>query len=137
MQLTVDHHLSEARIHTVYHWLDQYADWAQGRTLETQRKAMQGSVNFFVMHAENLVGYGRVITDGATFSHLSDVIVPPESRGQGISRVLMQHVMAHEAANYRMISLNTSSAQGLYEKFGFTPPGENAATYMRIIKTPA
>jgi ribosomal protein S18 acetylase RimI-like enzyme len=134
LKFFVDHALSESRIHTVHGWLANHANWARGRTLETQRKAMQASLNFFVSRAGALVGYGRVVTDGAVFSHLNDVIVPPELRGQGISRALMEAVMAHEVANNRLLGLNTSTAHGLYKKFGFAKAGADGATYMRILK---
>ncbi|WP_335582887.1 GNAT family N-acetyltransferase [Cupriavidus sp. USMAHM13] len=68
------------------------------------------------------VGFARVITDQATFAYLVDVFVLETHRGQGVSRRLMEAVMACPAlARLRRFTLVTSTAAGLYARFGFTP----------------
>jgi GNAT superfamily N-acetyltransferase len=137
MEVEIDHRLTDERIDQVHAWLQADAWWAAGRSLDLQRRAMQASLNFFALSGGGLVGYARVLTDGATFSYLSDVYVPAALRGNGISRTLMQSIMQHEVSSVRLFGLKTSSAHGLYKKFGFEEPGPQAASWMQVLKQPA
>jgi GNAT superfamily N-acetyltransferase len=134
MEVEIEHRLTQERIDQVHAWLQADAWWAVGRSLDVQRRAMMASLNFFVFAGGELVGYARVVTDGATFSYLCDVYVPPARRGHGISRALMQSIMRHEVAGVRLFGLKTSSAHGLYKKFGFEEPGPQAASWMQVLK---
>lgn len=86
--------------------------------------AIANSLNFAAYaHTGELVAYARVITDKATFAYLCDVFVLEAHRGQGISKRLMEAVMAHpELQGLRRFTLVTRDAHGLYEKFGFGRP---------------
>jgi len=65
-----------------------------------------------------------VFTDHATFAYLCDVYVLPEHRGQGLSKWLMELVVAHPAlAGARRAMLATRDAHSLYMRYGFTPLG--------------
>jgi GNAT superfamily N-acetyltransferase len=65
------------------------------------------------------VGFGRVVTDGATFSWICDVIVDPSCRGQGIGKRLMFAIVTHPAVRGTNAMLGTKDAHGLYERYGF------------------
>ena len=113
--------LDDALIHT---WLSEQTYWAHGRTRELQQRVMDGSRNFGVFDIDSgaQVAYARVITDAATFAWIADVFVAPDWRGRGVSKVLMEGIMAHlEPLALKRIALFTADAHGLYEQFGFTP----------------
>ena len=60
------------------------------------------------------------MTDYATFGWVADVFVLPEYRGQGLSKWLMEVIIAHpHLQGFRRWVLSTKDAHGLYEKFGF------------------
>lgn len=63
--------------------------WAEGRTLETVRASIDGSLCFGVYRdsheSEAQVGFARVITDYATFAYLADVFVVEAHRGSGVA----------------------------------------------------
>ncbi|HEX4383369.1 MAG TPA: GNAT family N-acetyltransferase, partial [Myxococcales bacterium] len=68
------------------------------------------------------IAFARLITDRATFAYLADVFVLPEHRGKGVSKQMMEAILAHpELQNLRRWSLVTRDAHGLYAQFGFTP----------------
>jgi GNAT superfamily N-acetyltransferase len=68
------------------------------------------------------VGFARVITDRATFAYLADVFVVESHRGRGLSKLMMQSIMAHpELQGLRRWSLVTRDAHRLYSAFGFLP----------------
>jgi GNAT superfamily N-acetyltransferase len=94
--------------------------WAQGIPLEIVRRSLQYSVNFCIFHGRELAGFGRVITDRATFGYVGDVFVLEPHRGQGLSKWLMQCILAHpDLQGFRRWVLITRDAHGLYQKFGF------------------
>ncbi len=64
-----------------------------------------------------------MISDYATFAYLADVFVIEAYRGRGLSRTLMDCVIAHpHLQGLRLWTLGTADAHRLYEKFGFTTP---------------
>ena len=96
--------------------------WAKGIPLETVRRAVEHSLNFSVYDGARQVGFARVITDSATFAYLGDVFVLETHRGRGLSRWLMEVIVAHpELQGFRRWVLLTRDAHGLYRKVGFKP----------------
>jgi GNAT superfamily N-acetyltransferase len=68
------------------------------------------------------VGFARVISDFATIAYLGDVFVLGSHRGRGLSKWMMECIMAHPALqNLRRWILLTRDAHRLYQQSGFTP----------------
>lgn len=68
------------------------------------------------------VAFARAITDRATFAYVADVYVLEAHRGRGLSRWMMEALVAHpDLQGLRRMVLATRDAHGLYAKFGFTP----------------
>ncbi|HTL97362.1 MAG TPA: GNAT family N-acetyltransferase, partial [Holophagaceae bacterium] len=66
------------------------------------------------------VGFARLVTDHATFGYLADVYVLEAHRGKGLSRAMVETLLAPaEAQGLRRIMLATRDAHGLYAKLGF------------------
>ena len=104
----------------IHRFLSEESYWAKGIPLSVMRKAIESSLCFGLFLSDEQVGFARVVTDYATFGYLCDVFVLESHRGKGLSRVLMEHVMAHPAlATLRRIVLVTGDAHFLYEKVGF------------------
>jgi|SRR5882672_1601590 len=96
--------------------------WAQGRTIETVKRALDNSLNFGLYKGKQLVGFARVVTDYATFAWLADVFVLSEHRGRGLSKWLMETILSHpELQGFRRWVLATRDAHSLYSRFGFIP----------------
>lgn len=96
--------------------------WANGIPKEVVSKSIEGSLCFGAFENNRQVGFARMVTDKATFAYLADVFIIEECRGRGLSRWLMEVIMAHpELQGLRRILLATRDAHGLYAKFGFTP----------------
>ena len=95
--------------------------WAAGIPLATVERSIKNSLCFGIYKGNRQVGFARVITDRATFAYLGDVFVLPEYRGQGLSKWMMECIMAHpDLQGLRRWSLLTRDAHGLYRQFGFT-----------------
>ena len=108
-------------IDKIYQFLTNESTWAKGIDFQTVKLSIENSICIAAYNDLTQVGYCRIITDQATFGNLVDVIVWPEFRGLGISKLLMEAVLNHPSVkNIRRFTLATSNAHGLYAKFGFT-----------------
>jgi GNAT superfamily N-acetyltransferase len=104
--------------------------WAAGMPRETLERAIENSLTFGIYHQARQVGFARVITDRATYAYLSDVFVIDAYRGRGLSKWLMECILAHpDLQGLRRFALFTRDAQSLYERYGFAPP-RGASTYL-------
>ena len=96
--------------------------WARGIPREVVERSVRNSLCFGAYLGPRQVGFARVVTDRATFAYLGDVFVVPEHRGRGVSKRLVQAVLAHpDLQGLRRFLLATRDAHGLYAQFGFTP----------------
>jgi GNAT superfamily N-acetyltransferase len=96
--------------------------WARGIPRDVLERALANSLCFSVFDGETQVGFARVATDRATFAYLADVFVLPAHRGRGLSKLLMETIVAHpDLQGLRRWVLVTRDAHGLYARYGFTP----------------
>jgi N-acetylglutamate synthase-like GNAT family acetyltransferase len=94
--------------------------WAKGVPQKVVERSIQNSLCFGIYRGKEQAGFARVITDRATFAYLADVFVLPGFRERGLSKWLMQCIIAHpDLQGLRRWSLVTRDAHGLYEQFGF------------------
>jgi GNAT superfamily N-acetyltransferase len=95
--------------------------WANNRTPEQTRRAIDNSICFGMYDHDVQIGFARVVTDRATFAYVGDVFIVKEFRGRGLSSWLMEVIVGHpELQGLRRWVLATRDAHGLYRKFGFT-----------------
>ena len=93
--------------------------WAENRDIETIKKSIKHSVCYSVYKEERQIGFGRVISDYATFGYICDVIIANEFRGNGIGKWLMEVIVSDERWQGISLVLATADAHKLYESFGF------------------
>ena len=95
--------------------------WAEGIPFETVKRSIERALSFGLYRDELQVGFARLVTDYATFAYLADVFILKSFRGQGLSKWLLEVVMAHpELQGFRRWILGTKDAHGLYRQYGFT-----------------
>ena len=94
----------------VVHTLLADTYWAKTRPVERTEKAIQHSLPFSLFHKANQVGFGRVFTDYAVYAIVSDVVVAPACRGQGLGKWLLATMIAHPDVNdLRLVLTRTST----------------------------
>lgn len=97
--------------------------WSPGVPMAIVEKAVTNSLAFGIFFGEEQVGFGRVVTDKATFAYLADVYVLEAHRGKGLSKRLLETIHGHaELQGLRRFMLMTKDAHGLYARFGFKEP---------------
>jgi len=111
---------SRLQIDMIQSFLAGESYWAQDRTLEQTRRAIENSLCFGVYEGERQIGFARVVSDLATFAYLGDVFILDEFRGRGLSKWLMEAIVSHPGLQgLRRWILATRDAHGLYEQFEF------------------
>src|SRR5258708_14360812 len=66
--------------------------WSPGVPIQIVERAIANSLCFGLFHAQDQVGFARVITDKATFAYLADVLFLKSHPGQRLSNRLFDVV---------------------------------------------
>lgn len=113
---------SKIDVALVHGYLSESSYWAKNIPLEVVLNSIEHSVCFAVCDGEKQVGFARVTTDKATIGYVGDVFIIEAYRGLGLSKWLMQCILAHpELQGFRRWILATADAHGLYAQSGFKP----------------
>jgi len=111
---------SRLNLDVIHDYLSNHSYWASGRAREVVERSIANSLPFGIFRQGQQVGFARVVTDYATFAWVADVFILPQHRGRGLSKWLMEIMMAHpQLQGFRRWVLSTKDAHGLYERFGF------------------
>ena len=107
--------------------------WGGTMSAPTLAVAVRGSICFGVYDSDRLVGFARAVTDLATYAYLTDVVIAPDVRGEGLGEWLMRCVRNHpDLQGLRRIALLTRDAARFYERLGFTR-GSGDRTYFELL----
>jgi len=105
----------------IHDFLSKHSGWSSNIPIERVKISIDNSLNFGLFHKEKQIGFARVISDFSTIAYLGDIYVLEDYRGKGLSKKLMDVVMTHpNLQGLRRWILLTSTADWLYEKYGFT-----------------
>jgi N-acetylglutamate synthase-like GNAT family acetyltransferase len=107
----------------IHRYLSEESYWAQGIPREVVARSIANSLCFGIYERDGAqVGFARLITDRATYAYLADVFVLASHRGKGLSKRLMETIIAHpDVQGLRRWTLATRDAHELYARYGFTP----------------
>lgn len=104
--------------------------WAQDMSRDVLTRAMANSVAFALFEREALIGFGRAVTDLATYAYWTDVVIAPLHRGRGLGRWLSECMLTHPGLQgLRRVALLTRDTADLYAGVGFTQ-GAGELVYM-------
>jgi hypothetical protein len=121
-------------IELIHRFLSEESTWAKGINIEIVKKSICNSLCFGLYADEEQIGYARVISDFATYGTLVDVFVVRSERGKGLSKLLINEVLAHpDLQALRRFNLTSSTAQWLYKKVGFSALS-TPETHMEIFR---
>jgi N-acetylglutamate synthase-like GNAT family acetyltransferase len=109
-------------IKTIHDYLSNASYWSKGISEEKVQRSIDNSMCFGVYKDDKQIGLARVVTDKAIFAYVCDVFILDEYRGNGLSKWLLQTILAHpHLQGLKRWSLATLDAHGLYSQFGFSP----------------
>lgn len=96
-------------------------------TDEVAQKALSNTLySVSIYDDEKIVGYGRIIGDGACFLYIQDVMVIPKYQAKKIGSMIIEKLMTKvneirkEIPNIIVCLVATTGKEGFYEKLGFT-----------------
>ena len=120
--------LAAMRFSDIRYMLDQ-TYWGPEYSDETIHRFLECSLDFGVFEKETgrQIAFARAVTDYTTLYYVSDVVVDPAFRRQGVGTLLMDTLTQHPELKGMRGMLITKDAQALYRKSGFQ---EYAATFM-------
>ncbi len=117
---TISTDRSRLDIDLIHRFISNDSYWGKGRAREVVERSIENSLPFGIYKDNEQVGFARIVTDYATFAWVADVFVLPEHRGRGLSKWLMEVILAHpQLQGFRRWVLSTKDAHGVYERFGF------------------
>lgn len=109
----------------IHDYLSKRSYWALNIPRDLLEKAIRNSRCYGIYGGKALVGFGRCITDEATFGYLSDIFVLESHRGLGLGQWLVECMLGDpDLQGLRNWTLYTLDAQDLYARFGFQNPEE-------------
>ena len=94
-------------------------------------KALANSLYIICAYdGEKIVGFGRLIGDGAMFLYVQDIMVLPEYQGQKIGTGIMERIVK-KILDYKQINRDlraylgaSAEKENFYKKFGFITRGQ-------------
>jgi GNAT superfamily N-acetyltransferase len=105
-------------------WNEMYC-----RTAEELERTLQNSW-FLVsaMNGDELVGAGRLVSDGIQYAVIFDMIVAPEWQGRGIGSEILKRLLTRcdEAGIRDVLLFAASGTEPFYRSHGFAPRPEDA-----------
>ena len=106
----------------IYAYLSKESYWAKNIAEEKVKHSIENSMCFGIYKDGHQVGFARVVSDKATFAYLADVFIVGGFRGLGLSKWLVQTILAQpDLQGLRRWLLATADAHKLYNQFGFLP----------------
>lgn len=86
---------------------------------DIHKKSFENSYTVvFIFDNENLIGFGRAISDGVRQSAIYDVATLPEYQGKGIGRLIIENIIKN-TPTCNFILYASPSKEGFYESLGF------------------
>jgi len=113
-------------LYLVHNFLSKSSYWAQGRSYEVVKRSIEHSICFGVYLDDqqnqklSQVGFGRIVTDYATFAWLCDVFIIEPHRGRGLGKWLLECIISYpDLTGLKRFVIATRDIHGLYKQFGF------------------
>ena len=86
---------------------------------DIHRSAFEAShTTVFVYHANQLIGFGRAISDGVYQAAIYDCAVLPEFQGKGIGALIIKTIL-RRLSHCNIILYASPGKEGFYQKYGF------------------
>jgi len=86
---------------------------------DLHKKAFEAShTTVFIYHADQLIGFGRAISDGAYQAAVYDCAVLPEFQGKGIGKIIMNNILSG-ISHCNVILYASPGKEGFYQTHGF------------------
>ena len=102
-------------------FLDRNAFWAQDRTIHDLKKCLANSdVIVSLWIGNEIVGFGRALTDGIYRGVLWDIVIDQKYQGKGFGTLIVKNLLSSKKIkNTKKIYLMTTNKKLFYSQFDF------------------
>lgn len=109
------------QLDVIHKYLSEESYWAKGITKNIVERSIHHSVCLGIYDETGAqIGFGRIVTDSATFAYLADVFIFESHRGKGLSKIMVKTFCeVADSFKVRRFMLATLDAHNLYRQFGF------------------
>ena len=101
--------------------LDNNAYWAKNRTINDLKKCLAKSdVVISIWVGNEIVGFGRALTDGIYRGVLWDIVIDQNHQGKGFGKLIVNNLLSsREIKNTKKIYLMTTNKKLFYSQMDF------------------
>ena len=101
--------------------LNKNAFWAKNRTIHDLKKCLANSDVIISLWVENeIVGFGRALTDGIYRGVLWDIVIDQNHQGKGFGTLIIKNLLSSEKIkNTQKLYLMTTNKKFFYSQFDF------------------
>ena len=101
--------------------LDRNAFWAKSRTINDLKKCLANSDVIISLWVGNeIVGFGRALTDGIYRGFLWDIVIDHNYQGQGFGTLIVKNLLSSKKIkNTKKLYLMTTNKKLFYSQFDF------------------
>ena len=101
--------------------LDNNAFWAKNRTINDLKKCLAKSdVVISIWVGNEIVGFGRALTDGIYRGVLWDIVIDQNHQGKGFGKLIVKNLLSSKAIkNTKKIYLMTTNKKLFYSQMDF------------------
>ena len=101
--------------------LDHNAFWAKNRTINDLKKCLAKSdVVISIWVGNEIVGFGRALTDGIYRGVLWDIVIDQNHQGKGFGKLIVSNLLSSkEIKNTKKIYLMTTNKKLFYSQMDF------------------
>ncbi|MDA9746006.1 GNAT family N-acetyltransferase [Prochlorococcus sp. AH-736-K20] len=102
-------------------FLDANAFWAKSRTISDLKKCLANSdVIISLWIGNEIVGFGRALTDGIYRGVLWDIVIDQNQQGKGFGSLIVKNLLSSKKIkNTKKIYLMTTNKKLFYSQFDF------------------
>ena len=101
--------------------LDKNTSWAKSRTINDLKKCLANSDVIVSIWVENeIVGFGRALTDGIYRGVLWDIVIDQNHQGKGFGTLIIKNLLSSKKIkNTKKLYLMTTNKKLFYSQFNF------------------
>ena len=101
--------------------LDKNAFWAKSRTINDLKRCLANSDVVVSLWVDNeIVGFGRALTDGVYRGVLWDIVIDQNHQGKGFGTLIVENLLASKKIkNTKKLYLMTTNKKLFYSQFNF------------------
>ena len=101
--------------------LNKNAFWAQNRTIDDLKKCLANSdVIISIWVGNEIVGFGRALTDGIYRGVLWDIVIDQNHQGKGFGKLIIKNLLSsRKIKNTKKLYLMTTNKKIFYSQFDF------------------